>query len=77
MCDKSLSTGFIGIKEIGLSHVMTVSEIREALSDRIIEVVASRTGIHRNTIHNIRSGKVTDPAMSTVEALSRYLMNLP
>lgn len=60
-----------------MSDIMTVSEIRQALSDRVVDVVSARTGIHRNTIYNIRSGKVSDPAVSTVEALSRYLRNLP
>ena len=51
---------------------MTLEEIQEALKDRRVGVVAKETGIHRNTVINIRDGK-TDPQNSNLVKLSEYL----
>lgn len=51
---------------------MTLEEIQEALRDRRVNVVARETGIHPNTVMNIRDGK-TDPIYSNVQKLSEYL----
>ncbi len=52
--------------------MMTVEEIRAALVDRRLSIIAEKTGLHPNTIANIRDGKVV-PAYPTLEALSSYL----
>ena len=51
---------------------MTLEEIQEALKDRRVGVVAKETGIHPNTVINIRDGK-TDPVYSSIKKLSEYL----
>jgi len=53
--------------------MMTLHQIREALTDRRLDVVSSATGLNRNTIARIRDGKAVDPAYATVKALSDYL----
>ena len=53
---------------------MTPDEIRAALQDRRIDAVAAATGIHRNTIAQLRSGKNTNPTWETMRKLSEYLI---
>lgn len=55
---------------------MTVEQIRKALQDRRLLVVAEATGQHYNTLRLIRDGKTTDPKNSTVKALSDYLQGV-
>lgn len=52
---------------------MTIEEIRVALQDRRIPVIAERTGIHHNTIAAIRDGDTKDPSFRVVSTLSDYL----
>ncbi len=52
---------------------MTLEQIREALKDRRIPIVADATGIHHNTIAAIRDGKTSDPSHRVVQALTDYL----
>jgi hypothetical protein len=52
---------------------MTLNEIREALQDRRLSVIAERTGIHENTIRAIRDGKNTNPTLGVFSVLSDYL----
>lgn len=52
---------------------MTITEIRQALKDRRLNLVSEATGLHVNTIREIRDGKAQDPRHSTVKALSDYL----
>ncbi len=53
--------------------MMTLDQIRASLDDRILYVVAERTGIHRNTIANIKSGKIENPTYYVMRKLSDYL----
>ena len=53
--------------------MMTLDQIREALDDRILYVVAERTGIHRNTISAIKSGKIENPTYYVLKKISDYL----
>lgn len=53
--------------------MMTVEEIRESLKDRRIGMVAQVTGLHYNTIKDIRDGVSVDPKHTTVRLLSGYL----
>lgn len=52
---------------------MTLTEIRDALQDRRLSVIAERTGIHENTIRAIRDGKNTNPTFGVFSALTDYL----
>lgn len=52
---------------------MTIEQIRAALKDRRLNKVAEATGLHVNTIREIRDGKAEDPRHSTVKALTDYL----
>ena len=51
---------------------MTYKEIQDALQDRHINIVAASTGLHRQTIRNIRSGKA-NPTERTLDKLRAYL----
>jgi hypothetical protein len=53
--------------------MLTLKEIRSALADRRLDVVAEATGLHPNSIARIRDGKNENPRHETVDALSRYL----
>lgn len=53
--------------------MLTLAEIRTALADRRLNVVAKATGIHVTTIARIRDGVSLDPKSSVVAALSAYL----
>jgi hypothetical protein len=52
---------------------MTIDELKAALADRRIPVIAERTGIHHNTIAAIRDGQTKDPSHRVVSALVEYL----
>ena len=53
--------------------MLTLEQIRTALADRRLNVVAKATGIHVTTIARIRDGATSDPKSSVVAALSAYL----
>jgi hypothetical protein len=57
--------------------MLTLAEIRTALADRRLNVVAKATGIHVTTIARIRDGVSLDPKSSVVAALSAYLEARP
>lgn len=52
---------------------MDVREVSEALKDRRLHMVASATGLHVNTIREIRDGITIDPKASTLNKLIEYL----
>ena len=51
---------------------MTVEQLREALQDRRLGVIAERTGVSENTIRTIRDGKNTSPSRLTLRVLTDY-----
>jgi len=53
--------------------MLTLEQIRTALADRRLNVVAKATGIHVTTIARIRDGATSDPKSSVLVALSTYL----
>ena len=53
--------------------MMTLDEIRAALSDRRLTAVSEATGVHRNTLSQIRSGRLKNPSYETIARLSNYL----
>ena len=50
---------------------MTLEEVREKLTDRIVKVVSQRTGLTEMTIIRLRDGG-SDPRSSTVQILADY-----
>lgn len=52
-------------------QLLTPDQIRAALSDRILSVVAERTGLHSSTLYRIADGD--RPSLHTLEVLSAYL----
>jgi len=53
--------------------MMTLDEIRTALKDRRLSVVAEKTGLHYNTLYSLMRGENPDPRLSTMQTLSDYL----
>ncbi len=52
---------------------MTIEQIKKALRDRRMDMVARETGLHVNTVTYIRDGMSKNPVYSTLKALSDYL----
>lgn len=52
--------------------MLSPEEIREKLQDRVIKIVSEQTGLHYNTVLNIRNGTSTSPSHKAVKALSEY-----
>ena len=53
--------------------MMTLDQIKASLDDRILNVVAEKTGLHRNTVANIKSGRIANPTYYVMRKLSDYL----
>lgn len=54
--------------------ILTIDEIRSKLQDRRLEVVATATGLHYNTLRHIRDTKQTNVKYETLEKLSNYFL---
>lgn len=53
--------------------MMTLEQIRQALSDRMPIKVAEATGLHYNTIRQVRDNPDANPTHKVLQALSDYL----
>jgi len=53
--------------------MMTLQDIQDALADRRIDKVSEATGLHPNTIRDVRDNPRANPTWRTVSALSAYL----
>lgn len=53
--------------------MMTLEQIRNALSDRMPTKVAEATGLHYNTIREVRDNPSANPTYKVLVALSDYL----
>jgi len=53
--------------------MMTLENIRDALKDRKLSVVARKTGLHYNVVHSFASGRVKNPSYETVIKLTEYI----
>lgn len=53
--------------------MMTLEQIRKALSDRMPIKVAEATGLHYNTIREVRDNPDANPTYKVLVALSSYL----
>ena len=54
--------------------MMSIEQIREALQDRRVDMIAAYTGVSYSTVQALRSGANRNPTAATVEALSGYLL---
>lgn len=53
--------------------MMTLQDIRNALQDRRLLMVAEATGLHYNTIKQVRDNVQSNPTHKVLSALSDYL----
>ena len=53
--------------------MLTLEQIREALRDRMPSRVAEATGLHYNTIRDVRDNPQANPTYKVLKALSDYL----
>jgi hypothetical protein len=54
-------------------NMLTLEQIRAALRDRRLAKVAEATGLHYNTIREIRDNPDANPTYKVIRALSDYL----
>ena len=55
------------------NNMLTLEQIRSQLQDRRLTVVAERTGLHPNTLRDIRNNAQCNPSHRVLAALSDYL----
>lgn len=55
--------------------MMTLDQIKAALLDRRIAMVAQATGLHVNTVIEVRDSPKANPTYRVLKALSDYLSN--
>ena len=55
--------------------MMTLDQIKAALLDRRIAMVAQATGLHANTVIEVRDSPKANPTYRVLKALSDYLSN--
>lgn len=53
--------------------MMTLGEIRDALQDRRVDKVADATGMHYNTVREVRDNENANPTWRVMKALNDYL----
>lgn len=53
--------------------LMTLEEIKDALSDRNIRAVSAACGLKYQTVLGVANGKNTNPSYETYKALVEYL----
>ena len=53
--------------------MLTLEQIRNALQDRMPAKVAEATGLHYNTIREVRDNPEANPTYKVLKALSDYL----
>lgn len=54
--------------------MMTIKDIQFALRDRRISMVAAATGLHYNTIKQVRDNPHANPSYRVLRLLSEYLL---
>lgn len=53
--------------------MMTLEQIRQGLQDRRVSLVAKATGLHYNTVRDMRDNDEANPTYKVLKALSDYL----
>jgi hypothetical protein len=56
--------------------MLTIEQIRLALKDRRISMVAAATGLHYNTIRFVRDKRTANPSYKVLKALSDYFEDI-
>jgi hypothetical protein len=54
---------------------MDINEIRDSLRDKRLAVIAEATGLHYNTLREIRDNPEPNPTYKVLKLLSSYLTN--
>lgn len=54
-----------------MKQLMTPDQVRQALTDRNLTIVAERTKLHASTLYRLRDGEPC--SLRTLEVLSEYL----
>ena len=54
---------------------MNIEDIKEALKDKRLSVVAEATGLHYNTLREIRDNPEANPTYKVLKLLTNYLTN--
>jgi transcriptional regulator with XRE-family HTH domain len=57
------------------TKMLTIDQIFDLLQDRAVPVVAERTGIHYNTVLNIKNGTNKNPSYEVIKKLSDYFQS--
>jgi transcriptional regulator with XRE-family HTH domain len=52
--------------------MLTLEQIRTLLKDRRVSIIAKETGIHFNTIRDIRDNEHANPTYRVITKLSEY-----
>ena len=55
--------------------MMTLEQIKNALRDRRPSIVAEATGLHFNTVRDVRDNPDVNPTYRVLKSLSDYLTN--
>jgi hypothetical protein len=55
------------------NNMLTLELIRAQLQDRRLTVIAERTGLHPNTLRDIRNNADCNPSHRVLAALSEYI----
>ncbi len=53
--------------------MLTLDEIRSRLKDRRLPVVAQATGLHANTLREVRDNPLCNPTYKVFKSLNDYL----
>jgi DNA-binding Xre family transcriptional regulator len=56
-----------------MTHILTLSQIRDALKGHNINDVSAGSGLSYNTIYTVATGRQTNPTLGTMEKISKYL----
>jgi len=52
---------------------MTLEQIKSALQDRRLQRIAKATGLHYNTLRNIRDNPDANPTHDVIKKIEQYL----
>jgi hypothetical protein len=55
--------------------MLTLDEVRRRLKDRRLPVVAEATGIHTNTLREVRDNPLANPTYKVFKLLNDYLVD--
>jgi len=56
-----------------MENKMKLDEIRTALAGANLAELVRKTGVHYNTLRNIRDGVIKNPGVNTIEKIAEHL----